>query len=168
MGYTTDFYGKFVLDKPLAPEHKAYLTKFSETRRVRRDPDLLLAREDPTREAVGLPLGEDGGYFINGDGFRGQDRDQSIRDYNRPPYGQPGLWCQWVPTKDGTAIEWDGNEKFCDYVKWIEYLIAHFLTPWGYKLNGEIKWQGEDDSDFGKLIMKDSVLTVKPGRKVYD
>ena len=37
MGYTTDFSGKFDLDRPLREDHAKYLEKFAETRRVRRD-----------------------------------------------------------------------------------------------------------------------------------
>lgn len=64
---------------------------------------------------------------------------------------QPGLWCQWVPNHDGSAIEWDGGEKFYEYIEWIEYLTAHFLGPWGYTLNGEVQWQGEESEDMGLI-----------------
>jgi hypothetical protein len=33
MGYTTDFEGEFMLDRPLNAEHQDYLQMFSETRR---------------------------------------------------------------------------------------------------------------------------------------
>ena len=51
---------------------------------------------------------------------------------------QPGLWCGWRPNEDGTVIEHDGGEKFYDYTEWIQYLVHHFLEPWGYKLNGDV------------------------------
>jgi hypothetical protein len=39
-------------------------------------------------------------------------------------------------------------------------LIENFISRWGYKLNGEVCWNGEDESDSGILSLKDNVLTV--------
>lgn len=182
MGYTTDFEGRFNLDRPLAPEHKAYLEAFAGTRRMQRKSAVAAKLPDPIREAAGLDIGTDGGYFVGSsnetlkslgvpfdsvwDGH-GQRKDESIREYNSPPTGQPGLWCQWVPNQDGTAIEWDGGEKFYEYVEWLSYLIENFLKPWGYKLNGTVTWEGEDSSDKGKIIVKNNVVSTKRGRTVY-
>jgi len=101
-------------------------------------------------------------------GYAGQDRGPDILDHNKPPKGQPGLWCHWVPTEDGMGIEWDGGEKFYDYTEWIRYLIHHFLAPAGYVLNGEVEWQGEDPSDIGKIVVKDNEVSARQGRIVYD
>lgn len=60
MGYTTDFHGSFNLDKPLKKEHKNYLLKFAETRRMKRKSKIVETLPDPIREAVGLPIGEEG------------------------------------------------------------------------------------------------------------
>jgi hypothetical protein len=145
----------------LKPAHAAYLLKFSETRRMARDPDRAAKMPDPLREAVGLPLGPQGAYFVGGLGFAGQDEDDSILDGNEPPEGQPGLWCQWVPSEEGTAILWNGMEKFYYYIEWLEYLIEHFLKPWGYRLNGVVTWQGEEEEDRGRIIVVDNVMTVE-------
>jgi hypothetical protein len=141
---------------------------FSETRRMKRDARKASEFVDPVREAVGLPIGIQGGYYVSARGFAGQDRDSSIVDYNVPPQGQPGLWCQWEPNDDGTEIEWNGAEKFYDYIEWINYLIAHFLTRWGYKLNGEVEWQGGRRDDLGKIVIVDNVIQIKRGRIVYE
>ena len=176
MGYTTDFEGAFTLDKPLTPEHKAYLLDFAGTRRMKRDPEMTARHEDPKRIAAGLPLGADAGYFVGSlllaekdDPFScaGQTRSSDILDYNHPPMGQPGLWCQWVPNEEGTDIEWDGGEKFYNYVEWLRYLILNFLAPWGYTLNGDVEWQGEDRDDRGQIVVTDNVVTIKRGRVVY-
>jgi hypothetical protein len=152
MGYTTEFKGTFTLNRPLRPEHAAYLSLFSETRRMRRDAGEAAALPDPVREAAGLPIGDQGGYFVGGSGFMGQGDDGSVTDHNREPRGQPGLWCQWVPTEDGKGIEWNGAEKFYYYEEWLKYLCEHFLEPWGYEVRGEVTYQGEDKSDKGKLV----------------
>jgi hypothetical protein len=168
MGYTTEFDGSFKLDKPLKAEHAQYLAAFNNTRRMKRNPVAAETLPDPVRKAVDLPLGPDAAYFVGGAGFAGQDPDASIVDYNLPPAGQPGLWCKWAPNKSGTAIEWDGAEKFYDYVEWLEYLVANFLKPWGYVLNGEVTWQGEESDDRGKIVAKANQISTRAGRVVYD
>lgn len=167
MGYTTEFEGVFVLDKPLTSEHATYLLAFSQTRRMQRDATVTAKRSDAARECVGLPVGADGGYFVGEGGSFGQGRGDGILDYNRPPAGQPGLWCKWAPTEDLAGIAWDGCEKFYDYVDWLQYLIENFLRPWGYTLSGEVAYQGEDPDDFGKIVVDDNTVTLKPGRRVY-
>jgi hypothetical protein len=100
--------------------------------------------------------GQDGGCFDN-------SKDNSVIEYNAPVANQPGLWCQWNPSEDGTEIVWDGSEKFYNYVEWIEYLIDTFLEPWGYKVNGSVVWQGEDTGDVGVIEVKDNVVTKHEG-----
>lgn len=165
MGYDSSFTGHFDLDKKLTNEHAEYLQMFAKTRRMKRNAVLTEKRPDPVRIAAGLPVGIDGGYFVGEGGSMGQgtcwgDRKEmyDLLEYNTPPDGQPSLWCQWVPTEDGQGIEWDGGEKFYAYVEWLEYLVEHFLEPWGYKLTGEIAWQGEESADQGIIYAKDNEI----------
>ena len=113
-------------------------------------------------KAAGLPLGEEAGYFTGGTGLHGQDEDDSILEYNTPPSGQPGLWCEWTPNEEGAAIVWSGAEKFYCYVEWLQYLMHHFLTPWGYVVNGEAHWIGEDDLDRGTITVSNNQVTAEP------
>ena len=161
MGYQTYFTGQFKLDKPLLPEHAQYLAAFSSTRRMKRDAGVAERLADPVRVQAGLPIGPQAAYFVGGGGLFGQDRDASIIDYNEPPTGQPGLWCNWEPIKDGTAIEWSGTEKFYNYVEWMQYLIDNFLSRWGYTVNGEVEWEGEEQGDIGKIIVTNNEVTTK-------
>ena len=104
MGYTTDFVGRIDVVPALNAEEIEYINKFADTRRMDR---------------------ANGPYFVDGDE---QDNGPDvIYDHNSPPEGQPGLWCHWVPNDDGTAIEWDGGEKFNHSAEWMAYLIEHFL-----------------------------------------
>jgi hypothetical protein len=64
MGYTTEFDGKFEITPALKPEHQEYLTKFADTRRMKRDELVTEQREDPVRIAAGLPIGPQGAYFV--------------------------------------------------------------------------------------------------------
>lgn len=185
MGYTTDFTGAFKLDKPLIPRHAVYLSKFSETRRMKRNADLTATRSDAVRESVELPVGPEGCYFVEESGEFGQNKGEDVIDYNTPPSGQPGLWCQWVPgnqydepfheimlldveKNQFSTIVWNQTEKFYNYVPWLKYLIDNFLIPWGYVLNGEVEWQGEDSGDFGKIIVVDNVVKTKKGKRFYE
>jgi hypothetical protein len=116
MGYTTEFEGSVSISPPLNAHEIAYLRKFAASRRMDR------AR---------------GPYLVDGSGPFGHGRDDDIRDFNKPPAGQPGLWCRWEPTKDGTAIKWNGAEKFYYAEEWMTYLIDMFLKP-GAVLAGEL------------------------------
>ena len=159
MGYTTEFTGHFTITPPLSAAQAAYINAFSNTRRMQRDEAITAARLDAIRAAVGLPVGTEGGYFVGAPGLAGQEdecgtkalRPIGVMDFNRPPSGQPGLWCQWVVSDDGATLEWDGGEKFYHYVEWLEYLIKHFIAPWGSVVAGEVTWQGEDSNDRGVI-----------------
>lgn len=154
MGYSTTFEGRFELDKSLKPEHLAYLKAFHDTRHMKWRTEIIEEIPNPIREAVGLPLGEDGGYFV---AFP-IGSSEWVTDYNHAPKGQPSLWCQWIPSEDGKYIQWDGDEKFYHFVGWLVYLIHHFLEPWGYILNGVTSWQGEEIDDYGTIVVKDNVI----------
>lgn len=168
MGYTTDFYGEFDLTPALSPDQVAYLQAFANTRRMKRDPSKVA--ETPQhkllRQRAGLQKGPEGAYVL-GDGEFGQNSSPDIVDYNMPPKGQPGLWCQWTPTDDGLRLTWDGGEKFYAYVEWLVYIRDHFLKPWGITLGGEVSWQGEDPDDRGKMIAENGTIIVQEGSTTY-
>jgi hypothetical protein len=158
MGYTTEFSGSIAVDPPLDEAEIKYLRKFTETRRMNR-------RKGP--------------YYVDGAGFMGQYREPDVTDYNQPPKGQPGLWCHWVPTDDGTAIEWDGGEKFYDSEEWMAYLIEHFIgsnplakpqLPFlrSHVLNGTIDAQGEESDDRWRLVVKDNAVSAVSGKWSWD
>lgn len=77
--------------------------------------------------------------------------------------GMPGFWCNWDANEEGTALSWNGAEKFYDYVEWLQYLIDNFFNPWGIKLNGEIDWRGEEWDDQGTIKVTDSKVEVSNG-----
>ena len=163
MGYSTDFSGRFKLDRKLAKEHADYIREFSRTRRMKRDEHLTAKRPDPVREAAGLPVGDEGEFFVGEDGYAGQDRGPDVIDGNREPSNQHGLWCHWDVSDDDQGIQWDGGEKFYNYKLWLTYYIKNFLDPWGYTLNGEIHWQGEDSEDKGTIICIQNKVTIHEG-----
>lgn len=160
MGYTTNFYGKFTFDKTLDKKMHQYLKSLAETRRMSRD--------------VPSKYGVEGEFYIEGEGFRGQEKDKSIIDYNSPPKTQPSLWLQWEPTSDGKSLEWNGAEKFYAYVEWLKYIQEQILTSTkknahiftkAYKLNGVVTWKGESSDDVGFILAYNgNILTVEGTR----
>lgn len=145
MGYTTDFIGKFKFNKPLDADTLKLLTGLATTRRMKRN-----------IKGYGI----EGEFYIDGGGDFGQADDDTVLDHNRPPKTQPGLWCQWIPTQDGMYLEWDGGEKFYNYVEWLEYLIDKVLKPKGYSISGVVAWRGEDSGDIGTIEVKANKIKV--------
>lgn len=167
MGYTTDFYGSFEFNKPVEPWLIDYINKFSESRRMRRDNEKIKELYPKWKDlCFNGELGVEGEYFIGGVGFMGQTEDDSVLNGNAPARTQPGLWCDWVVTKDGTCLMWNGAEKFYYYEEWLEYLIENFFTPLGYVLNGSVGWQGEDYDDFGTITVTDNIIELEEGIRV--
>jgi len=151
MGYTTDFEGEFKVNKRVDKKTYDLLVGLASTRRMKRK---------------GLPAkyGIDGEFYIEDKEDFGQTHDPAqgeIVDYNTPPSTQPALWCQWEIKEDRKTIQWDGGEKFYEYVEWIEYLIERVLQPKGYVVNGDVKYQGEEIDDRGIIIIRDNKVTVQ-------
>lgn len=166
MGYTTDFYGSLSFNKPVEDWLVEYINRFGDTRRMKRDVEKLKTTfPDWEKHCFNGDIGPEGAFFVGGEGFMGQDVDPSIVDYNRPPAGQPGLWCQWIINVDG-ELTWDGGEKFYHYIEWLEYLIDKFFAPLGYILNGDIEWQGEGYEDFGTIHVVNNIVTEKCGIRI--
>lgn len=171
MGYTTEFSGEFRITPTLKPEHKAYINKFSETRRYKREANVAATWPDPIREAAGLPIGVDAGFYVGAERCESlsmRDPKSGIVNYNESPEGQPGLWCQWIANDEGTELVWDEGEKFYNYVEWLDYLIETFLKLWGYTLNGEVQWYGQDREDIGKIEVTDNAVKTKAGIITYE
>lgn len=161
MGYTTTFKGSFALTPSLNAKQVAYLKAFAETRRMKRDALIAQNMPDPKRTAVGLPIGEEAQYFVGGLGFMGQEHDPSIVNCNKGPAEQPELWCHWVPSEDGSCLQWNEMEKFYNYGEWIKYIVEHFLKPWGIAANGLVKWRGEEFDDIGTIQIVNNFITIK-------
>jgi hypothetical protein len=112
VGYHTEFTGHVAVTPPLNEHEVNYLRKFANSRRYART---------------------SGPYQTETDSYRGPD----TVDYNDRADGQPGLWCDWEPSDDGTRISWNGTEKFYYADVWMRYLIDTFLRP-DAALQGEL------------------------------
>lgn len=169
MGYSTDFWGILTLSRDLTDVEKNYINEFSKMRHMARDIDALMAayggkhgNPRPESETAYGYYGEQGEFFANED-----DESTGTLQANTPSHTQPGLWCQWIINEDN-ELEWDGGEKFYNYIEWLEYLIDKFFFKWGVLLDGEITWQGEENTDMGMIVVKNSEITIKYGKIVYE
>lgn len=160
MGYTTEFEGRFKFNKSVDTELRSYVNKFMNTRHMKRDNEVIKEiYPDWEKRCLNGELGENGEFFVSMDGISFM-HDKSIINYNCPPSTQPGLWCQWEITKDGKYLQWDGAEKFYNYVEWLRYMINNFFKPNGYVLNGTINYRGEYLDDFGVIRVIDNVVSL--------
>lgn len=159
MGYTTTFEGCFGLDRKLDDKTYVFLEKLANTRRMKRCSEML--EEMGYGEAH--QFGMDGEFFVDGDGYMGQDTDASVINSNKPPFTQPSLWCQWIPLEDRKTIVWDEGEKFYCAKEWIEYIVNYILAPKGYILNGAVNAQGEERGDNWHIIVKDNEVLSEKG-----
>lgn len=108
------------------------------------------------------------GYTTDFDGYLETNRPltivekETINDFSDERHEgskYPGIWCQWI-IADDDKLEWDGGEKFYNYVEWLEYLIKNYFNVWDVKLNGTIKWQGESMDDRGKIIVENNNISI--------
>ena len=72
----------------------------------------------------------------------------------------PKSACKWM-IQDKCEIFWSGEEKFYDYVEWIEFLIQKFFIPWGYVVSGQVQWKGEEFRDVGEIGIENNIVTVE-------
>jgi hypothetical protein len=79
----------------------------------------------------------------------------------------PGIWCHWVPSKDGCSLEWDEGEKFYYYIEWLKYIVKNILEPKGYAISGAVEWCGDEQEDIGLIVAERNEIRVLNGRYVY-
>lgn len=61
---------------------------------------------------------------------------------------------------------WDGGEKFCGYVEWLQYFVEEFFEPWGYTLNGVVNYPGQDKKDKGSIVVTNNVISLTKVKKL--
>jgi hypothetical protein len=83
---------------------------------------------------------------------------RAISKERHPDVGWPSNYCPWELSENGDELEWDQTEKPRAYVEWLQYLVDQYFKPWGYALNGEVFWEGEESDDRGTIYVKDNVI----------
>lgn len=161
MGYSTEFKGRIEINPPLNQAEIDYLTKFSHTRHMHRELGPFLVYDKPDIDP---------------------NNEEDVFNCNTPPPGQPGLWCDFEPTPDGTSLVWNGNEKTYEATRWIDYIITRFLMDgavvqgqddllhlfkdfqFNHVCNGELIAHGEDPDDKWKLFIKNNIVKKIKGQ----
>ena len=121
MGYTTDFSGCFNINKSLDEKTRNILKGLNNTRRMKRNVKKLAERLNISVKKCIEEYGEEGEFYFDNDNL-GQNETSDIVNYNEPPSRQPSLWCGWKYNNNENTIEWDGSEKFYEYIEWINYI----------------------------------------------
>ncbi|MFD2024133.1 hypothetical protein [Promicromonospora aerolata] len=100
-------------------------------------------------------------------------------DFNRPPAGQPGVWCHFEPDEDGTTIVWNESEKTYQGAERIAFLVTRLLAPSAkeyldahrdedprlaefttdHVVNGSFTAQGEEYLDLWGITVEDNQVT---------
>ena len=75
-------------------------------------------------------------------------------------------WCDWRADADGTAIRWNGGEKFYDGAAWMAWMIDRYV-PANHTVNGDINAEGEESGDRWLLKVTDRKVTVHAGTVAY-
>ncbi len=103
--------------------------------------------------------------------------------HDNEDFGQPEGYCQWVISADGSAIEWNGGEKFYHASAWMVWMIDTLLRPdaainvlpadyrfdhnvpqfTGHMCNGVIKAQGEEAGDSWALTVRANLVGIFGG-----
>ena len=166
MGYNTFFSGSVTIEPPLNDDEISYLRDFADSRRMHRTK---------------------GPLYVEGGAYDSERISSDIIDTNKPDPDQPGLWCSWVPTDDGTEIAWNEDEKFYEAGEWMEYLVNRLLSPAAkryvrghineddrlksftcdHRVNGEIYAEGEESDDRWKIKVVDNEVTCLDGLVTY-
>lgn len=72
---------------------------------------------------------------------------------------EPGVGCSgmvWRVSDNGREIFPNEGEKSSRYVECLCFLIANYLTPWGYVLNGECDHMQDGCGYSGNIVVKDN------------
>ena len=62
-------------------------------------------------------------------------------------------------SREGARRRWVTQPTY-NYAEWLQYITDHFLKPWGFKLTGRVKWQGERATDRGVLVAVGGTVTA--------
>ena len=97
---------------------------------------------------------------------------EHVNTLNSIKDGLPGTpsggCCDWKASWDGTEIKHSGAEKSYKYVEWLRFILARYLIPWGYVLNGSVDWHGDDAEDLGRITIVNNVVAAKKATITYE
>lgn len=150
------FRGVFTLQPALSPARAEYLKAFLTVQHGYWPVEYVSKQPDAFREAVILPLGDDAAFFVGhySNGLQGRNPfiDKCL-GFQIGPGGQPhcGI-CPWHLSQDATQLEPDNKGKTMMPMKWLGWIITHFLQPWNTNITGKIFLEDPCTSQEGAVI----------------
>ncbi len=67
----------------------------------------------------------------------------------------------WIIEDDD--LVWNGSDDSEEFLSKLSYILERIIAPNNNKVDGLIKWRGEDMGDSGEIEVKDNVLTFRGG-----
>ena len=150
------FRGTFSLRPVPSPARAEYLKAFLAVQHGYWPVDYTSKQADPLREAVILPLGADAAFFVGhySNGLRGRNPFvHSCQGFQVGPGGQPhcGI-CPWHLSEDASQLKPDNKGQTMMPMKWLGWLVTHFLQPWQIEITGKVFLEDPCTSQEGAVI----------------
>lgn len=102
--------------------------------------------------------------YVNDNDTRDWEPEEELPDL----FDEYAYRCDWRVLDNGTALTWDGGEKFYDADQWMKWLIDKLIAPTGRVVNGEILAQGEEAGDVWMIIVKDNRVTRAESKMAFN
>ena len=180
MGYNTDFTGAIRITPKITEPLAEKLEQWLVLRHMRRDVAALEQLYATDEERNTHTLFGDGNFGCQGEFYLPDQTKEFSTGYfeqepypegltnnmsmNYPPANCPDLYCKLalVHSKDDVCsyIGWDGAESTYDIPEWLR-LLASYLVPLGYHLDGTLFANGESGNDFYYIRVNDEDVRVE-------
>ena len=180
MGYNTDFTGSIRITPRITDPLAEKLEQWLELRHMRRDVEALEQLYATEEERNAHTLFGDGDFGLEGEFFlpdETKDFDtgffeeepypEGLTDHmamNYPPKRCPSLYCDLALVHDKSDIcsyiGWTGTENAHEIPDWLK-LLASYLVPRGYRLDGTIFANGESGNDFYYIRVNDEDVRIE-------
>lgn len=180
MGYTTDFSGAIRITPRIAEPLAEKLEQWLELRHMRRDVTALEPLYATEEERKAHTLFGDGNFGLQGEFylpdetkdfgtifFQKEPYPEGLADnlaMSYPPKNCPSLYSDLAlvhsQNADCSYIGWTGAEKAYEIPKWLK-LLASYLVPRGYHLDGTLFANGESGNDFYYIRVNDEDVQIE-------
>lgn len=85
-----------------------------------------------------------------------------------PKEEQPGVYLDWMPNEDGTAIIANNTNSLSGYnAEWLVLLIKYVFAPRGYVLNGEVNME-DSEGNYWILGIENNEVYIRLGYIEYE
>ena len=180
MGYNTDFSGAIRITPRIAEPLAEKLEQWLELRHMRRDVAALEKLYATEEDRKAHTLFSDGNFGQEGEFYLPDEtKDFDPNYFQKEPYPEgladnlamsfqpkncPSLYSDLALVHDTdnscSYIGWTGEEKSYEIPAWLK-LLASYLVPRGYHLDGTIFANGESGNDFYYIRVNDEDVRIE-------